>query len=71
MTFTFEAGWWLIPFSITAASILYLVFWKGFLADAGSDIGARAVSGLLDLIVIGVLTILCLIAWLIWALAAP
>ena len=70
MSFTFEAGWWLLPFCITVVSVLWLIFWKGFLADAGSDIGARAVSGLLDLIVIGALTIICLIAWLIWALVA-
>lgn len=61
-------GWWVAPAIVTLAAVLILIFWKGFLSDSGSDIGAKAVSGLLDVLVIGVLVIVCLIAWLIWAL---
>lgn len=68
MTITVAAGWWMIPGMMTLASVLFLIFWKGFLADAGSDIGTRAISGLLDLLVIGVFLIINLFAWLIWAL---
>jgi len=70
MALTVEFGWWLVPAFLSACSILFLIVWRGFLSDAGSDIGVRAVSGLLDLLVIGALTIICLIAWLIWALVA-
>lgn len=70
MTVTLSLGWWMMPAGITLASILFLTIWKGFLADAGSDIGAQAVSGLLDLLVVGAFSIVCLIAWLIWALLA-
>jgi len=68
--FTITVGWWFLPGFMTLASVLFLIIWKGFLADAGSDIGARAVSGLLDLLVVGAFTIVNLIAWLIWALVA-
>lgn len=68
MSVTVEVGWWMVPGVMTLGSVLFLIFWKGFLADAGSDIGARAISGLLDLLVLGAFLIVNLIAWLIWAL---
>ncbi|MDX0180865.1 hypothetical protein GOC16_08375 [Sinorhizobium meliloti] len=68
MSLTIAIGWWLVPGLLTIASVLFLIIWKGFLADAGSDIGAQAVSGLLDLLVVGALMIVNLIAWLIWAI---
>lgn len=68
MTLTIALGWWLVPGFMTIASVLFLIIWKGFLADAGSDIAARALSGLLDLMVVGAFMIVNLIAWLIWAI---
>lgn len=68
MSFTIDFGWWLLPATLSTLSVIFLILWKGFLADAGSDIAARAVSGLIDLLVAGAFLIVNLIAWLIWAL---
>ena len=68
MALTIELGWWMLPAALSVLSIAFLIFWKGFLADAGSNIGAQAVSGLLDLLVAGAVIIVNLIVWLIWAL---
>lgn len=70
MTMTIGFGWWLIPAAITLAALVIAVVWRGHLGNAGYDPIARAVSAFFDLMVLLALLVICLAAWLVWALFA-
>ena len=70
MTMTIGFGWWLIPAAITLAALAVAVVWLWRRGGVGYDPIARAITAFFDLMVLLALLVICLAAWLIWALFA-
>lgn len=65
MTFTIEFGWWIIPAVITFLTFGYAAFMS---RQEGTD--RYGVAAIISLGFYLVASVISLLAWLIWALAA-
>lgn len=68
MTFTITFGWWLAPLSVTAFAFSLAAF---MCRDDERHGDYSAIAGaFVSLVIYGAASIVSLIAWLVWALAA-